>query len=1052
MRSRGRGLIKVTTWLLLAVFMATLLPAAGFAYSVNSEERSQEQVAEGVAVETISQWTPEGLLKIFVMTVDLTNPYVKVDTMAGTGGKLTKNQAVSKMAAENGAVAAINGDFFQMDEKAPLGVTVQAGEVVSSPEQRKDMYGFGLTADNTPLFKVFGFEGAVTAPNTKTFPLFGLNKPTYLLGPGAESDANRLNMYNSRWGDRSRGKLPGLTGVVEMVVENDTVKELRTDMPGVAIPVNGYVLAGHGTAAKFLTENFQPGASVQVSYQVSGVSLQAAIGGQALLVDNGQRIRFTQNITGRRARTAMGASQDGKTLYLVVVEGGNGNRGMTQEELADFMVSLGIWQAVNLDGGGSTTMVARPLGEEGLAVLNKPVYTSERPVPTALGIFSTAPRGALAGLKISGEKNILVGASRTFTVKGYDEHYNPYRVDPAEVAWTVEPALGTMENGVFKAVYAGNAVITATAGNGISQTFPVHVLGSDDIARVEIMPGVLELLPGETMNLQVRVITKQNKTFILRADEVTWSAGGNAGTVAGGKFTAGSERAVGEITARVDGTTARVPVSVGAVEKPFASLDSPPVYKFSGYPADVKGSFRNAGLTETTFRGGGAARLEYDFRTGSGTRAAYGKFGSEGLALPGRPRGISMMVEGTGGNGHWLRGTVTDSAGTEKTIDFARNVDWKGWRQVTAVIPAGLKYPVHLESVYLVEPDESKRDTGVVYLDQLNLLQPVTAQDLNPAPVVAEAAKTVTVSPFGSTEAELDAGISVRFPAGAVGKKTNITLKEKWQLDQATPGHNPQFPAFTVTPADNSVNKFTAPVVISAAVKNGDVWKARLMWWNESAGDWVQVPSRTDSASRQAGTPGTITGKFDRPGLYAVMTDGRPEPVFSDLSGNWAKGVIQDLAGRRLVSGYPGGKFLPEKGVTRAEFVTMLGKAMGWIDEGGAADFKDTIPAWAKSAVNTAVRKGIVKGYADGTFRPNKTITRAEMAVMIDKALALPGNNTPSGYKDAGKIPNWAVQSVRNTKAAGLLTGSGGLFRPGDVANRAESTAVLAKIIEYYLK
>lgn len=1045
MRSRGRRLVRVTSWLLLAVLLVTLLPVTGFAaYTVNYEERGKEPVAAGVAVETISQWTPEGLVKVFMMTVDLTNPYVKVDAMAGTGGKLTKAQAVSKMAAENGAIAAINGDFFDMGEKAPIGLTLQNGEVISSPAQRKDMYGFGLTANNIPLFKVFEFGGTVTAPNGQAFWLFGVNKPTYLLGPGAESDVNHLTIYTPRWGERSRGKLPGLTGVVEMVVENSAVRELRTDQPAVAIPANGFVLAGHGAAADFLSANFQVGSSVQVTYQVKEDNLLTAVGGQAMLVNYGKRSWFTQNITGKRARTAIGASRDGKTLYLVVVEGGNGSRGMTQEELADFLAAQGVWQAVNLDGGGSSTMIARPLGEEGLALLNKPVYTAERQVPTALGIYTTAPQGALAGFKISGEKNILINTSRTFTAKGYDEYYNPYRVSPGDINWTVEPPIGTMENGVFKAVYAGDAMVTASS-LGISQSFPVHVLGSEDIERMEILPGNIELLPGETVNLAVRVVTKQKQTFMLQAGEVTWSVNGDIGNLTANKFSAGNVRAVGELQARLDGTVARAPVSVGTAEKPFMNLDAPVDYQFAGYPAGVTGSFGPAGLIEPTFRGGGAARLYYDFRNSAGTRAAYGKFGKEGITLAGRPRGISMMVEGTGGNGHWLRGTVVDAAGAEKTIDFARNVDWTGWRSVMAVIPAGMKYPVQMTDIYLVEPDESKKDTGVIYLDHINLLQPVTVQDLAPTTLPAEAENTAVVTPTGSAEIDLAAGISVHLPAGAVAHKTNVTLREKWQLEQATPGHDPQLPAFMLTTADDTVTRFTKPVIIRAAVKNGAAQRARLLWWHAATGAWVQVPGKVESS-------GTILGKFDRPGLYAVMTDGRPAPVFNDLTASWAKDVIQEMASRRVVSGYPGGRFLPDKGVTRAEFVTLLAKALGWTAEDSATDFRDDIPGWAKGAVNAAVRQGIVRGYEDGTFRPDQTINRAEMAVMIDKALALPKSNIKSGYQDAGRIPAWAVQSVRNTKAAGLLAGSGGKFRPQEVANRAESTAVMSKLIAHYLQ
>lgn len=1048
LRSRIRSFNKVTAWFLTVVFLMALLPGSGFAatYTVNYEERDKEQIAEGVAVETISQWTSEGLLRIFVMTVDLTNPYVKIDTMVGTGGKMTKAQSVSRMAAENGAVAAVNGDFFQMDEKASLGLAVQTGQLVSSPIQRRDMYGFGLTAaDNRPLFKVFEFQGTVKAPNGQTSQLFGMNKPTYLVGPGAESDPNRLNMYTPQWGDQSRGKLPGLTGVVEMVVDNNTVKELRTDKPGVAIPASGYVLAGHGTAAKFLTANFQVGSNVQVDYQVKGDQLQAAVGGQAMLVDGGRQSWFTQNITGKRARTAVGASQDGKTLYLVVVEGGNGNRGMTQEELADFMASIGVWQGVNLDGGGSSTIVARPLGDENLALLNKPLYTAERPVPTGIGVFSTAPRGSLAGLKIFGEQFMLVGSNRTYGAKGYDEHFNPYRVERAEVAWKVDPAIGTIENGVFTAVYTGRATVTGTV-NGISQTYPIRVLGSEDIASMEITPGNLELLPGEAADLSVRVVSKLKQTFMLRTGEVSWKVPGDVGTMTGNKFTAGSGQAVGELQAVVDGTTVKVPVSVGTVEKPFANLDSPPDYQFTGYPVGVTGSFRNSGQTEPTFRGGGAARLQYDFRKGSGTSAAYGKFGTDGLVLAGRPRGISLMVEGTGGNGHWLRGVVDDSAGAEKVIDFERNVDWTGWRQVSATLPAGLKYPVRLSTLYLVEPDAGKRDAGIVYFDQLNLLQPVTTADLQPVIPPVEEENIAQVTPSDGASINLErSGISIRIPSGAVSGSTSVTLRQKWQLDQATPGYNPVYPAFTISTTDEALTSFKEPFTLQAVPGNHDAAKTRLMWWNEAAGVWVQAPGKTDAS-------GIFSGKFNRPGLYGLMTDDRPTPVFNDLSAHWARDVVQDLASRRVVSGYAGGRFLPEKGVTRAEFITMLAKVLGWTDEAGENGFRDNIPGWAAGAVNAAVKKGIVKGYKDGTFRPDQTINRAEMAVMIDKALTLPKSNTKSNYKDSGLIQAWAVQSIRNTKTEGLLTGSEGRFRPADTANRAEAAAVMSKMLAVYLQ
>jgi len=138
--------------------------------------------------------------------------------------------------------------------------------------------------------------------------------------------------------------------------------------------------------------------------------------------------------------------------------------------------------------------------------------------------------------------------------------------------------------------------------------------------------------------------------------------------------------------------------------------------------------------------------------------------------------------------------------------------------------------------------------------------------------------------------------------------------------------------------------------------------------------------------------------------------------------------------------------------VTRAEFVTLLANTLGWGTETTDVKFKDSIPSWAEGSIAAAVNRGVARGYDDGTFQPGKVITRAEMAVMIDKALNLDNSDQPSNYDDGRQIPSWAVQSIRNTKAAGVMQGSNNMFRPKDIANRAEATAVMSKILQYYIE
>lgn len=1043
------GRLVAWTTILSLVFAVTWPGGAALGYTEKSRTGTREPVAEGVAVETIKMQTTEGPLNIYVMTVDLTNPYVKVGSLVGTNGVITRNQSVTNLAREAGAIAAINGDFFQMDEKAPLGITVQSGELVTSPAQRTDMYGFGLTKDSVPVFALFSFQGTVTSPGGLQHPLFGINKPTYLIATGVSSDVNRLNMYTPRWGSQSRGKLPGLTGVVEMVVENDVVKELRVDQPGTAIPANGYVLAGHGEAGQFLTTNFKVGDPVQVSYAVSpeGGNLLTAIGGQALLVQNGQRHWFSQNITGNRARTAIGASQDGKTLYLVVVDGGSTSRGMTQEELADFMISIGAWTAVNLDGGGSSTMVARQLGDQNVSLLNTPLYTSQRSVPNGLGIFSTAPAGAFAGLKVTGPQILLVGMQKAFAAKGYDEHFNPYTVQQGDITWTISPDLGYFEGNVLTATRSGDARVKASY-NGVTQEYPVKILGSADIAKVEVTPDRIAVSPGDSVNISVRITTKRGEVFTLQPGEYEVQLKGDVGTISGGRFTAADRMAVGELVVKIDSTTATVKISVGQAEKPFYGFETAKIIKFRSYPADqIPGSARLTGAGEPTFRGVGAARLEYDFTVTAKTRAAYANF-EGGLTLPEQPLGLGLWVMGDGGNGHWLRARITDADGTEKLLDFARNVNWKGWKYVKADIPAGVKFPIKLTDIYLVETEGGPQDKGVIYFDEISLITPPAEADLGtkqPEALSAEKQIPAGIPVLMELGPELD--LLFQNPAGSA--TYTVSARQLPGTELPTPGYYPVLPLYKITAkADgNDVDRLPGQVKIQLKVRGISVLsRARLMLWDEKTSSWQQIPGLVDPAS------GIITAKTARTGILVLMEDVRPVPVFSDLDSSWAKDLIGEMAARRIVNGYPDGRFLPTKGVTRAEFVTLLANTLGWAPETASVQFKDKIPDWAGGAIAAAVNRGVVKGYDDGTFQPHKIITRAEMAVIIDKALDLADSDQPSNYQDWRQIPSWAVQSIRNTKVAGIMQGSNNRFRPRDIANRAEATAVVGKVLEYYIK
>ncbi|KJS15501.1 MAG: hypothetical protein VR69_13100 [Peptococcaceae bacterium BRH_c4b] len=519
-------------------------------------------VTSGAELSTYQSQSGGGTALVYVIKIDLSNPYIKLNTIVGADGSLETNQKVTDMALRNGAVAAVNGDFFQMkDSGRPIGLTYSNGSIITSPAMRSDMYGFAITGDKHPLIDVFTFSGRVKAPGGSAFPLSGINKPAYLVNGGASSDINSLHMYNSSWGRNSRGNVNGPDDAVELVVSGNVVREIRSSMPPVGIPADGYVLMAHGTAAAFIKNNFKPGDEVQVEYAVGPLeNLYAAVGGQAILVKDGTIPNyFTQEIKGRVSRTAAGFTADGNTLYLACAEKSNNSQGMTQWEMAYFMQSLGVNRAVNLDGGGSTTIVARRTGEEGTVLFNVPEKGAPRAVPDAIGIFSTAPPGDFAGLVIHGPDKILVGLPAVFNARGYDEYYNPYRLTPGDVSWLLKSGKGEISGSEIIFETGGVLDIAAKRGD-YEKVQPVKVYGDDDINRIVVEPSSVRVTPGGSVQIKVTVLCKDGTVFALKPGQFEMTA--EAGAFNGEMFVAPDKPIATKLKVAFRSFSAVVPVVV----------------------------------------------------------------------------------------------------------------------------------------------------------------------------------------------------------------------------------------------------------------------------------------------------------------------------------------------------------------------------------------------------------------------------------------------------------------------------------------------------------
>lgn len=178
--------------------------------------------------------------------------------------------------------------------------------------------------------------------------------------------------------------------------------------------------------------------------------------------------------------------------------------------------------------------------------------------------------------------------------------------------------------------------------------------------------------------------------------------------------------------------------------------------------------------------------------------------------------------------------------------------------------------------------------------------------------------------------------------------------------------------------------------------------------------------------------------------------------LFKDIEKySWAEEQIGSLASKGIISGITEDTFGPEMKVTRAQFATLLVKTFGILDEKAEGSFGDTPKdAWYYRAVASAVKVGIAKGRSDGNFAPNESISRADMAVMINnagKTLKLKAFLQPikasHKYADDQSIPDYAREAINYTTMLGIFKGyTGDFFNAKLKAVRAEAAVVIYKL------
>jgi len=375
-----------------------------------SGAQSAGTIAPGVRYSEFDIVAARGVARVHLLSVDLRDPRVRIGLLHPRA--LAARATVSRLVGAQGAVAGINGDFFDITEAQHPGVVATGssdgpaiaggrplkaavpngqrfGPALPPSTTTKDVLAVG--ADRRARLDRLTLAGSVLTLQGR-LKLGGLNQ--YALPQGA------IGAYTSDWGSVSRARAvcgtdirraaPCSKDTYEVTIRNGRVAAVAGRPGRGPIAAGTTVLVGREAGARKLRGLFR-GERVQVHHRLvasrSRVSYTFAIGGFPVL-RHGTALPGLDAATST-VRTAVGIKDGGHRLLLLALDGAPRYRsGLTVAEVARVLRKLGATDGFNLDGGGSTTLVTRSLGASAVRVRNHPSVGAERPVPNGIGVFS----------------------------------------------------------------------------------------------------------------------------------------------------------------------------------------------------------------------------------------------------------------------------------------------------------------------------------------------------------------------------------------------------------------------------------------------------------------------------------------------------------------------------------------------------------------------------------------------------------------------------------------------------------------------------------------
>lgn len=887
------------------------------------------------------------------------------------GEKAVFDQAAAQ-AKELGkrVIAGTNGDYFVVSTGQPVGIVISEGRLITSDGGNP---AIGFFEDGTAFFGLPQLKMSMDLQGAE-YRLGGINKPIH---------TGDFFLYTNDIGShtpvtvktRNLVLIPEESGSLSIGGSCTAVVESNDWSDGaVSIPEGKWVICLTADSDDWrlqALDSAAPGDTVVIRVSSDDLRWNAcscATGSLYKLISGGEIENDLDRADRSRApRSAVGILQDG-SIMLYTIDGRQRpySAGLSLQELAQRLLSLGCVEAGALDGGGSTVIHAQPAGEEDAVLRSSPSDGREREVSTFLMLVTEGESSGIGHtLSVrSGESVVLCGTLLQCEAGICDEKGVP--VISGRLTWDATD--GTISpDGVFTAPdYGCSAVISAECGDLRGQK-TIRVIQTPDAIRIHAENSGseltrLELARGESIDLTAS--STWNLTDIYAEDEqYNWTCSGNAGRIdSAGRFTASEIGGNGTITVSAGDASMTIGVYVEMVYLCLRDYEQ----AADGHTESLNWQCDHS--ADRVRYGHGSLRIQYDLSEGSAEypvdwnhreKAEYlymWVFGdSSGNSLYARIRGNDMLLA---------------------TLDFT------GWKLLQ----------LDTGSSGIDALQFRGKGSGSVWLDQI-IVSNCEIPDLE-APEIE----------LRSMDQQIRATISDRsdgYPEQAMLTLFQDGKELPFRYDSASGRLTAE------TENDGLLHRIT----LIARDRSGNIRSASVMLQGETdtpfddmSGHWAEeyagyLFNRGIIAGRSVDgrllfDPNTPVTRAEFAVLLSrwlgLENDEGVMPGFSDADDipAWALEGVRAATAAGLIQGEQDGdilRFKPLEALNRAQAATILGRTLEGGREFADLVFPDAeqIPAWAASHVSLMCYMGVLSGFEDGTFRPYDVLTRAQAAKLL---------------------------------------------------------------------